>query len=268
MVEAKHEQLSIRRQVELLSLSRSGYYYEPKTESADNLELMKVIDKLYTAQPFLGRRTMHERLVANGYPINHKRVDRLMRLMGLAATVPGPHTSKRRKEHKKYPYLLRNLSITRPNQVWAADITYLPLAMGFLYLVAIMDWFARYILSWELSNSLESDFCVSALKKALKKAKPEIFNTDQGSQFTAEAFVDLLKDMEIKVSMDGKGRFRDNIMVERFWRTLKYEEVYLNEYETGWAAKSNIERYMLFYNNDRRHTSLGKMTPSSIYYPC
>ena len=264
-LELENGNLSLRRQTKLLSLSWSGIYYEPKGESELNLKLMNEIDKIYTEYPFMGRRTIHDELLEMGYPINYKRVERLMKLMGIMATVPGPHTSKARKEHKKYPYLLRKLKIIRPNQVWASDITYIPMEKGFLYLVVIMDWFSRYIISWTLSNSMESDFCVYALLEALKSGKPEIFNTDQGSQFSSDDFIAPLVDNEIKISMDGVGRFLDNIFVERLWRTVKYEEVYLKAYNGGKEAYSSLDKYIFFYNNRRRHTSLAKKTPSYIY---
>lgn len=226
---------------------------------------MNKIDRIYTDKPFLGRRPICTMLNQMGYPVNIKRVDRLMRLMGISATVPAPHTSVPRKEARKYPYLLGNLAIDRSDLVWAADITYIPLEMGFLYLVAIMDWFARYILSWELSNSMESDFCEVALRRALKKSRPAIFNTDQGAQFTSDGFLKILEDKQIKISMDGKGRFQDNIMIERFWRSLKYEEVYLNHYENGWEALTGIRKYIRYYNQRRGHSSLSWMTPLDFY---
>ena len=265
MVDPNFEQLSLRRQASLLSLSRSGLYYEPARETPLNLEIMNEIDKIYTKQPFKGRRPIYKDLKDLGYMINIKRVDRLMSLMCLNAAVPGPHTSKSSTDHVKYPYLLKNLEISRPNQVWATDITYIPMSLGFMYLVVILDWFSRYIISWELSNTQDESFCVLALKKALKMAKPEIFNSDQGSQFTGNSFINILSNSEIAISMDGKGRFLDNIIVERFWRTLKYEEVYLNEYQNGHDAWKNIAKYINFYNKKREHSSIGGVTPFVAY---
>ena len=200
-----------------------------------------------------------------GYQVNLKRVHRLMSLMGIMSVVPGPHTSIARLDHKKYPYLLRKMKVIRPNQVWASDITYIPMERGFLYLVVVMDWFTRYIISWALSNSLENDFCIEALKTALKNGRPEIFNTDQGVQYTSDDFIKILEDSEIKISMDGKGRFLDNIFVERFWRTLKYEEVYIKAYEDGLVARTSLEKYFKFYNFERCHSSLAGKTPAYVY---
>jgi putative transposase len=259
--------LSVVSQCALLGLSRSSYYYEPKeTESAENLELMRVIDRLYLKRPFYGSPRMTDWLRDLGWTVGENRVARLMRLMGLQAVVPGPHTSRPAPEHKVYPYLLRDLVIERPNQVWCADITYIPMLRGFLYLVAVMDWFSRYVLAWELSNTLESMFCVSALERALAVSCPGIFNTDQGSQFTAEVFTGRLLSAQVQISMDGRGRAMDNVFVERLWRTVKYEEVYLRDYADGTEAQESLGRFFRFYNTDRRHQSLDKRTPAEVYF--
>lgn len=265
MIEPNPE-LSIRRQCELLRVSRSGLYYEPEATSAEELALMKRIDELHLAFPFYGSRKLLQALRTEGREINRKRVQRLMRLMDISAIAPKPNTSKPSPEHPRFPYLLRGLPITRVNQVWAADITYIPLARGFAYLVAIIDWYSRRVLSWRLSPSLDGEFCVQALREALSKfGKPEIFNTDQGTQFTAEAFTSELIEREIKISMDGKGRCMDNIFVERLWRSLKYEEVYLHAYENIAEARAGIGSYMRFFNEDRFHAALGYQTPAAFY---
>jgi putative transposase len=226
---------------------------------------MREIDELYLQYPFYGRRAMTENLKKIGYDVNHKRVKRLMRNLGLISMAPSPQTSCRSYEHQKYPYLLKNMKIDATNQVWAADITYIPTAEGYLYLVAVMDWHSRFILSWRLSNTLESEFCVEALREAFKYGKPRIFNTDQGVQFTSHHFTKELKEKSIDISMDGKGHYWDNIIVERLWRTVKYEEVYLKNYETGSEALSGLQWYTDFYNNKRLHQSLGYKCPAEIY---
>jgi putative transposase len=226
---------------------------------------MRKIDELYLQYPFYGRRAMTENLKKVGYDVNHKRVKRLMRNLGLISMAPSPQTSCRSSEHQKYPYLLKNMKIDATNQVWAADITYIPTAEGYLYLVAVMDWHSRFILSWRLSNTLESEFCVEALQEAFKYGKPRIFNTDQGVQFTSHRFTKQLKEKSIDISMDGKGHYWDNIIVERLWRTVKYEEVYLKNYETGSEALSGLQWYTDFYNNKRLHKSLGYKCPAEIY---
>ena len=218
---------------------------------------MKLIDRQYLVTPFYGARKMAAWLKSRRHRVNRKRIQRLMRLMGLKAIYRRPRTSVPAKRHKIYPYLLSGMKITRPNQVWAADITYIPMSRGFLYLVAIIDWYSRYVISWRLSNTLDADFCVTALEEALSKGKPEIFNTDQGSQFTGEAFTGLLKRHGVKISLDGKGSYRDNIFIERLWRTVKYEEVYLKAYQDGREARISIGRYFRFYNTERPHQSLG-----------
>jgi putative transposase len=234
--------------------------------SESELALMKAIDRQYMAAPYFGSRKIAVCLKKEGQIINRKRIRRLMRLMGLRAIYRRPRTSPPGKGNKIYPYLLKGLKINRANQVWAADITYIPMQKGFLYLVVIMDWYSRYVLAWRLSNTLESDFCVEALKEALKKGRPEIFNTDQGSQFTSQEFVTLLEDHGIRVSMDGSGRYTDNLFIERLWRTLKYEEVYLKTYQDATEAKSELAKYIAFYNAKRPHQSLGYKTPAEEYY--
>jgi len=260
------DSLSIRRQCEVLGVGRSGVYYKIQVPDAEELGLMKRIDELHLRYPFYGSRKLRHLLRAEGYRVNRKRVQRLMRLMGLVALVPKPDTSKPHPEHPVYPYLLRDLDIVRVNQVWCADITYIPMEQGFCYLVAIMDWYSRRVLSWGLSNTLDSSFCVEALHEALRRfGQPEIFNTDQGSQFTAKAFTDVLKDRGIDISMDGRGRCIDNVFVERLWRSLKYEEVYLHAYDDMMEARSGIGRYFGFYNDERPHQGLGYQTPAAFY---
>jgi putative transposase len=265
MVQVQQE-LSQRRQCELLGVGRSGLYYEPVATSAEELSLMRRIDKLHLQRPFYGSRKLCEALRADGIHVNRKHMQRLMHLMGLESIAPKPKTSEPAPEHPVYPYLLRNLEISRPNQVWAADITYIPMAHGFGYLVAIIDWYSRRVLAWRLSNSLDTSFCVEALEEALERfPKPEIFNTDQGSQFTAEAFTKVLRGAGITISMDGRGRCIDNVFVERLWRSLKYEEVFLHAYENLDEARAGIGRYFDFFNLDRPHQALGYRTPDAFY---
>jgi putative transposase len=266
MIDAEQPKLSVRRQCELLGVSRSGLYYEPKHTDPEELALMRRIDELHLKYPFYGSRKMSVSLRAEGQAANRKRVQRLMRQMGLEAMVPKPSTSEPRRENVTYPYLLRGLTIGRVNQVWASDITYIPMKEGFLYLVAIMDWYSRRVLSWRLSNTLDSSFCVDALEEALARyGKPEIFNTDQGAQFTADAFTWPLRERGIAISMDGKGRCLDNVFVERLWRSLKYEEVYLHAYGSAFEARAGIGRYLAFYNDERPHQALGYQTPAAFY---
>jgi len=267
MIDKDYSLLSLKEQFELLSLSKSAYYYQPQFNNND-FTIIKTIDQIYTKYPFYGSRKITAELKNNGQSINRKRVQRLMRIMGIEAIYQKPRLSQGNKEHRIYPYLLRNLIINKPNQVWCTDITYIPMGIGHLYLIAIMDWYSRYVLSWELSNSLDSSFCVSALKIALKNSnhqKPEIFNTDQGSQFTSNVFTKTLLDHNVKISMDGKGRYLDNIFVERLWRSLKYEEVYIKAYNTVAYAKIGIKKYLAFYNNIRLHQALGYKTPLQVY---
>ena len=265
-VDPKHSELSIVRQCELLKISRSLYYYEPKGEGELNLNLMRRIDEQFLETPFYGSRQMARHLRRQGYPIGRKRIRRLMRTMGISAIYQTPRTSKPHPEHKIYPYLLRNVSITRPDHAWCADITYIPMRRGFLYLVAIMDWASRSVLAWRLSNSMDPSFCVEALEEAIARyGKPEIFNTDQGSQFTSYEFTQVLKDNGIAISMDGKGRWMDNVFIERLWRSLKYECVYLYDFQTGSQAREGIGRWIDFYNHERPHSSLGDSTPMEMY---
>jgi putative transposase len=265
MVEPNHP-LSMRQQCELLAVSRSTLYYEPTGPDAESLALMRQMDALHLAHPFFGSRMLTQTLKQQGWAVNRKRVQRLMHIMGLESLAPKPKTSQPAAESPVYPYLLRNLTIDRVNQVWAADITYIPMAHGFAYLVAILDWVSRRVLAWRLSNTLETAFCVEALTEALTShGTPEIFNTDQGAQFTAAAFVETLRDRDIRISMDGKGRFIDNIFIERVWRSLKYEEVYLNPYDTMAEARTGIGSYFEFYNHRRPHAALGYQTPGRFF---
>ena len=266
-IEGEASRLSIVRQCFLAGLSRSSYYYEPMgRESAENLRLMRKIDELYLERPFYGSPRMTGWLEELGYRVNHKRVARLMQVMGLQAVLPGPHTSVRHPDHRVYPYLLRDLQIHRPNEVWCSDITYVPLQGGFLYLVAIMDWYSRYVLSWELSSTMETWFCVSALERALEMGRPEIFNTDQGSQFTSEEFTGCLKGAGIRISMDGRGRALDNVFIERLWRSVKYEDLYLRDYPDGKAVREGLGRYFRFYNTERLHQGLEDRTPEEVHF--
>src|SRR5580658_2095159 len=257
--------LSVGQQCELLGLSRSSYYYEPATESVENLALMALIDKEYTARPFRGSRGMRAWLRREGHEVNRKRVQRLMRLMGLEAVYPKPRLSIGGAGHKVYPYLLRNVAIERVNQVWSTDITYIPMPNGFMYLTAVMDWHSRYVLSWRLSNTLDVEFCLEALEEALSRSCPEIFNTDQGVQFTSASYTSRLEAAGARVSMDGRGRCLDNVFVERLWRTVKYEEVYVWRHETVPALQSGLISYFCFYNRERRHQSLKDRTPAEVY---
>jgi len=249
----------------LLVVSRSGLYYQPKGTSEQDLTLMKLIDRQYLITPYYGARKIAAWLKSQSYSVNRKRVRRLMRLMGLKAIYRQPRTNKPVLGHKVYPYLLSGMKITRANQVWAADITYIPMARGFLYLVAIIDWYSRYVLSWRLSNTMDASFCVEALEEALSKGRPEIFNTDRGSQFTSEAFTRLLEQHGVRVSMDGKGSYNDNLFIERLWRTLKYEEVYLKAYQDSREAKISLGNYFHFYNTERPHQTLGYKTPAETF---
>jgi putative transposase len=249
----------------LLDISRSGLYYQPKGISEEDLTLMKLIDRQYLVTPFYGARKIAIWLKSQGHQVNRKRVRRLMRLMGLKAIYRRPKTSKPAPGHKIYPYLLGGMQITRSNQVWAADITYIPMAKGFLYLVAIIDWYSRYVLSWRLSNTLDTSFCIEVLEEALTKGRPDIFNTDQGAQFTSEAFTGLLEKHGVRISMDGKGSYNDNLFIERLWRTVKYEEVYLKAYQDGREARIGLGNYFHFYNAERPHQSLSYRTPAEVF---
>ncbi len=265
MVDKGH-QLSLVSQCELLNLQRSTLYYEPTKVSQEDLALMTLLDKQYLKTPFYGYRKMTVFLQKDGYNVNHKRVRRLMRTMGMEAIYARPNTSKANKEHKVYPYLLKNVSITKMNQVWATDITYVPMAKGFMYLIAVLDLYSRYVLAWDISNSMEAEWCNNTLKIAIEKhGKPDIFNTDQGSQFTADIFINTLLENGIQPSMDGKGRAIDNIFIERLWRSVKYEDIYLWSYSNGWELETGLKKYFTFYNQERPHQSLGYKTPSEFY---
>ena len=265
LIERQNKMIPVGRPAQLLGIARSTVYYQPRIDPY-NLELMHLIDEEYTKTPFYGSRRIREILKRKGYLINRKRIQRLMRLMGIEAIYPKPNLSKPHPGHKIYPYLLRSKSVEEVNQVWGIDITYIRMKHGWLYLVAIMDWVSRYVLSWELSTTLEIDFCIRALDKALCIATPKIFNSDQGSQFTSVAFLHCLEERSIQISMDGKGRAMDNVFNERLWRSVKYEEVYLNDYTTVSEARQGIGNYINFYNQERPHQSLNYKTPAEIYF--
>ena len=259
-IEPNHRRVSVRRQCELLGLNRSSWYYEARGESPENLELMRRIDQQYLKTPTFGARKM-----GRLFGISRDRAGRLMRLMGLEAIYPKPRLSQKAAGHRIYPYLLRNLTIERPNQVWASDITYVPMPHGWMYLTVVMDWHSRYVISWRLSNTLDELFCLEALEEALEWGRPEIFNTDQGSQYTAEAFTGRLEMAGVRVSMDGRGRWQDNVFVERLWRTVKYEHLYLCDYATPRALHAGLSQYFPFYNSERIHASLEYQTPKAVY---
>jgi len=268
-IDGKDPDISISRQCELLRLPRSNYY-KPQIvnfENSENLDLMRRIDEEFLRHPFYGSRKMRDYLNREGFAVNRKRIQRLMRLMGIQSVAPKPNTSKRRMEHKVYPYLLRKISITEPDQVWCSDITYIRMPHGFVYLTAVMDWASRYVLSWEVSVTMTDDFCVNALQSALRGHQaPEIFNTDQGSQYTGTTFTDTLKNNGVKISMDGKGRYMDNIFIERLWRSVKYEKIFLEEFETVPKLLAGLKEYFEFYNFERPHQSFSGKTPAEIYW--
>ena len=265
-LDREHPDLSVRRQCAMLGVARSSVYRKPAPANDNDLAMMRRIDALHTAHPFLGSRRIARMLGEGGSPINRKRVRRLMRVMGIEALGPKPRTSQPAPGHKIYPYLLRDMTIERPNQVWAADITYLPIGRGFLYLVAVIDWASRAVLAWRLSNSMDASFCVAALEDALAKyGKPEIFNTDQGSQFTSADFTSVLSQAGVRISMDGRGRWMDNVFIERVWRSLKYEDIYLKGYADGREAKAGIGEYFAFYNERRLHQALGYRAPMAVW---
>jgi putative transposase len=266
LIDLGHPELSVRRQCELLGLCRSSLYYQPAEETEENLRLMRLIDQEYTAHPFYGSRKMTKWLrEVPGEEVNRKRVQRLMRLMGLEAIYPRPRLSLGGRGHRIYPYLLRDVAIERPDQVWSTDITYVPLAAGFMYLAATIDWYSRYVIAWRLSNTLEGSFCQEMLEEALGQGQPEVFNTDQGVQFTAATWTSRLEAAGVAVSMDGKGRYLDNIFVERLWRTVKYEELYLRGYERVPELGRGLQRYFEFYNEERLHQALDYRTPAQVY---
>jgi putative transposase len=266
LIEPAHPQISIARQCELLGLPRSTYYYQATGESVANLQLMRLLDEQYTQTPYYGTRRMTAWLRSQGYAVNRKRVTRLLRTMGVETIYPKPHTSQAHPTHRVFPYLLRGVPITRVNQVWSTDITYIRLHGGFVYLVAVMDWFSRYVLSWALSITMDVGFCLEALEHALEIATPDIFNSDQGAQFTSLEFTGRLAAAGIQISMDGCGRALDNVFVERLWRTVKYEEVYLKDYATPREATQQLGRFFLRYNAQRQHQSLGYQTPAVVYF--
>ena len=265
LLEVGHPELSVRRQCALLGLSRSSLYYQAAPETAENLRLMRLLDKEYTAHPFFGSRRLLVWLTNQGEVVNRKRVQRLLRVMGLQAIYPKPKLSAAGLGHRRYPYLLRDVKIERPNQVWSTDITYVPLTSGFMYLAAIIDWFSRYVIAWRLSNTLDGSFCLDMLEEALSKGRPEVFNTDQGVQFTAQAWTGRLEAAAVAVSMDGRGRCLDNVFVERLWRSVKYEDIYLHGYEGVPELQSGLGRYFPFYNEERPHQSLDYRTPGEVY---
>ena len=266
MIQADHP-LTVTRRCELLDVARSTVYYHPTGIPSEDLALMRLLDEIHLERPFYGSRRLRDELETQGHPVNRKRVQRLMRQMGLSALYPKPRTSQPGAGHKVYPYLLKGLSIERPNQVWASDICYIPMAQGFMYLVAILDWYSRRVLAWRVSNTFDSDFCVEAIEDALTHyGPPAIFNTDQGAQFTSQAFTTVLKAHGVAISMDGKGRWVDNVLVERLWRSVKYEDVYLHAYETPASLRAGLTCYFQFYNARRRHSSLGRRTPDVVYF--
>lgn len=266
LIDKPHPTLSIARQAELLGISRAAVYYVP-TVSTEDIRIMQALDRLYTQYPFYGSRKMRGALCDDyGIRICREQVQRLMRQMGIEATYPKPHTSTPHPGHRLYPYLLRNVPIIRPNQVWSTDITYVPLQTGFCYLTAIIDWYSRYVLAWELSQTMEVEFCVRALKSALTRATPDIHNSDQGSQFTSKEYLDTLQTKNIQISMDGRGRCLDNIFVERLWRSVKYEDIYLKQYGTITAVYDGLNQYFPFYNTKRRHQGLKDKTPEQVYF--
>lgn len=265
LLEPDHPTLSLRRQCDLLDLPRSTAYYTPASESPDNLALMREIDGVYLENPSYGSRSLTAVLANSGWAVNRKRVQRLMRLMGIAGVTPRRNLSRPHPGHRVFAYLLRNVAITHPDQVWSTDITYVPLRGGFVYLVAVMDWYSRYVLSWRLSNRLDGGFCLEALDEALAHGKPEVFNTDQGTQFTSGAFVNRLLDRSIAVSMDGRGRALDNVFIERLWKSVKYQEIYLRNYETAADVEEGLTLYFAKYNHERPHQSLDNLTPAKVY---
>lgn len=267
MIDSDPSQLSVSKQCQLVGVSRSSFYYQPVEISEEDLAWMRLIDEQYLKTPFYGSRSMTRHFKRLGYTVNRKRFQRLMRFMGLEAIYPKPKTSRPHPDHTIYPYLLRNLTVDRPNQVWAADITYIPMDRGFMFLVVVMDWYSRKVLSWRLSNTLETDFCLEALDEALSRhGTPEIFNTDQGAQFTSQRFTAKLAEHQIRISMDGRGRVQDNIFIERLWWTLKYQYLYLRSFDNGSELHTGLRDWFRFYNQDRPHQSFGIRTPDEVYY--
>ncbi len=258
--------MSIRSQCDLLGVARSNYYYQPIGESAENLKYMRIIDEQYMRTPYFGYRKMMQWMVLQGHPVNAKRIQRLMSLMGLQGAVPGPHTSKPHPQQKIYPYLLRGMKLEQPHLVWSTDFTYIPMPNGFMYLAAVIDWYSRYVLSWELSNTMDHIFCLNALMNALEHGDPVVFNTDQGSQYTSTQFTQPLLDRQILISMDGRGRALDNVFIERLWRSVKYENIYLNDYQSVLKLYNGLSEYFAFYNYERPHQALGGVTPAEVHY--
>jgi putative transposase len=265
LIEPRHPQVTVQQQCNLLGLPRSTHYYQPATESEANLEVMRWIDEQYLETPYYGSRRMAKALQAEGYDVNRKRVQRLMGLLGIAGLMPKRNLSQRHPGHRVFPYLLRNVEITHPDQVWSTDITYIPLRGGFVYLTAVIDWYSRYVLSWQLSNRLEGSFCLEALDAALAHTQPKIFNTDQGTQFTSEAFTNRLLSRAVAVSMDGRGRALDNVFIERLWRSVKYEDIYLKDYATVDEVNDGLASYFQKYNHERHHQALDYLTPAKVY---
>ncbi len=267
MIDPDHKKLSLSRQCQLVNVSRSSIYYKPRPISAENLKYMRLIDEHYLNRPFCGSRGMRDHLRRLGYKVNRKRMQRLMRLMGLEPIYPKPRTSRPHPAHKVYPYLLKDMAIDQPNQVWSADITYIPMNQGHMYLVAVMDWHSRKVLSFRVSNTLDTAFCVEALNEALDRFdRPQIFNTDQGAQFTSNEFTSTLKASGIAISMDGRGRCQDNIFIERFWWTLKYQYLYLHSFDTGAELRTGLKQWVEYYNSERSHQSLDSKTPDEVYF--
>lgn len=267
MLDKEHPGLSLTRQCDLLGINRSSVYYKPRPIPPEDLEVMKMIDEQYMKNPVYGSRSMRDHLNRHGYPVSRKRVQRLMRLMGIEAIYPKPRTSKPHPGHRIYPYLLKGLDINRPDMVWCSDITYIPVRRGFMYLVAVMDWHSRKVLSWRISNTLDTEFCVSALEEAIAHfGRPGIFNTDQGSQFTSDAFTSVLKSNGIRISMDGRGRCTDNIFIERLWWTVKYHYLHLHSFESGLELQKGLRSWFEYYNGERTHQSLDRMTPNECYF--
>lgn len=265
LIDPNHPDLTITQQCQLLGVSRSSYYYQPKGESQENLMYMRLIDEQYLKTPFFGYRQMTRWLNQQGYPINKKRIERLMGIMGLQGAVPGPHTSKPHPEHKVYPYLLKGMQLNHSNLVWSTDLTYIPMPVGYMYLTAIIDWYSRYVLAWALSNTMDVLSCVQVLEQALTTSEPVIFNTDQGSQFTSPVFTRPLLEREILISMDGRGRALDNVFIERLWRSVKYENIYLNDYQSVSDLTDGLHDYFVFYNTERPHSALDGQTPAVVH---
>jgi putative transposase len=266
LVEKDNTEISVRRQCELLQVHRSNVYYTPRIISLEELAVMNAIDREYIKHPFYGAPKITHALRLGGLLVNHKRVARLMRVMGIQAVVPQRNLSAPAPENRVFPYLLRDVKVIAPNQVWSTDITYIPMRYGFLYCTAVIDWFSRFVLAWDLSNTLDAAFCVAVVRRAFELIVPEIFNTDQGSQYTSNEFIGCLTDAKVKISMDGRGRALDNVFIERLWRDLKYEKIYLHDYEDGYEVKQAIDEYFTFFNHERFHAALGNQTPAQVYF--